>query len=425
MAAAQVGIVAAQVRLTAALETARAADSVVCTVDAPEPTPEPEPTPDPTPDPEPAPVLSGVTATVDTATRQTTLSWATPRTGTVTLTRADSTGRTGTTTRDAAEGTYLFSVYDSGATWVDLTISAQGETQTERLDTTAATPLSDPTPAPTGPKLTWAPPAGHESYPVRNAAVTTQQQTISGSGDVRVVLPDSVIGPIILSGFRNVVVVGGSIRALPVSQIGGTDQRLIYVRDVTGTVHLEGQLLDGNGSAGAETDAITANGSNTIVQVQNVRVVGLEGTQGTNHADVIQTWSGLQELRVDRLTGYSNYQGIKFQLTNTFRISKVDLRRVNLRGLTDQKYLFWMDPADIVPVVFNDVWILPVTGRDFGQSVWPGVTNATNPARVANGQATWPTMSKVSGHISNGLPPGGDFVPTGAAGLGYVSPGYL
>jgi hypothetical protein len=31
---------------------------------------------------------------------------------------------------------------------------------------------------------------------------------------------------------------------------------------------------------------------------------------------------------------------------------------------------------------------------------------------------------QISGVINGGLPPGGDYVPVGKAGTGYVSPGY-
>jgi hypothetical protein len=32
--------------------------------------------------------------------------------------------------------------------------------------------------------------------------------------------------------------------------------------------------------------------------------------------------------------------------------------------------------------------------------------------------------TKITGSVSNGVPSGGDYVPVGAAGTSYVSPGY-
>jgi len=58
-------------------------------------------------------------------------------------------------------------------------------------------------------------------------------------------------------------------------------------------------------------------------------------------------------------------------------------------------------------------------------AVWPdGYTTFGCPASYTNGIATWLNLTSVSGGITNGLPPGGDFVPPGVAGISYVSPGY-
>ena len=42
----------------------------------------------------------------------------------------------------------------------------------------------------------------------------------------------------------------------------------------------------------------------------------------------------------------------------------------------------------------------------------------------ANGTITWANTWAVFGFVTSGDPPGGDYVPRGVAGLGYVSPGY-
>ncbi|MCZ2837126.1 alkaline phosphatase D family protein [Modestobacter sp. VKM Ac-2985] len=306
-----------------------------------------------------------------------------------------------------------------------------GSTQVWGADTSTPTQPTNPTPSPE--QLTWAPPSGWETYPTRTVTASTSLTTISGSGDVRIILPSTVAAPITVSGFRNVVIMGGHIKAQPVSQLGGVDQRCIYATNISGILHIEGVLLDGNGRSGVgtEADAITVNGPNTIVQIQNVRAADFRGTQTGNHADIFQTWLGVKELRFDKLTGSSNYQGIKFELTNTFVIDKVTLRRVNLIGndLTPTDgggYYFWMEPAELQPIVFDQVWIRPRGTRPFGQSVWPGITNSTNAAVInGSGQATWPTRPQTSGVINNGIPPAGDFVPAGSVGVGYVSPGYV
>ncbi|MCZ2804763.1 hypothetical protein O2W18_06615 [Modestobacter sp. VKM Ac-2983] len=374
---------------------------------------------------EPA-IVTGVTVSYDTATDRGRVGWTTPREGSVVLSRTDSTGRTASTTQSASLGSYLFAAHASNATWVEYTLAASGEAVTVRVDpATGKVVGGTTTPPPAASEISWEPAAGWETHPVRSVPATPGQQTLlKGTGDVVLDLPDTVTGPIIIDGYRHVTIIGGSIRALPVSQINGIDQRLVYVRNVTGTVHIEGVLLDG-GVAGAETDGITANGARTILQVQNVRVVGLDGLQSTNHADAIQTWLGLKELRVDEFTAESDYQGIKFALTNTHVMDKVTIRDTNLTATgTGARYLYWMDPDDLFPIELVNVWVDPYGTQTLGKTVWPGNTNLTNAAVISGGTACWPTMEKVAGCISEGQPPAGDFVPAGLAGAGYVSPGY-
>ena len=104
------------------------------------------------------------------------------------------------------------------------------------------------------------------------------------------------------------------------------------------------------------------------------------------------------------------------------------LRHVDLHGIgSGTKYLYWMDPAAKTPIVLDDVWVDPYGTRSLGLSVWPGnpPPSGVTAAVISGGRASWPHMSTVSGYISEGTPPGGEFVPDGAVGIGYVSPGYV
>lgn len=373
--------------------------------------------------------IAGLRATFDQATFRPTMYWDSPTTGTVTVSRVDSTGRAGTTTTDAANLSYLFGALNSAATWADLTLATEGESQTVRVSTAA--PVD-----PNADLLSWAPPSGYQNYTVRRAALTSGYQEISGGGgDGLVILPDAIIGPIVLQDFRNVVLIGGSIKALPSAKVNGHDQRLIYLRRVTGTAHIEGVYLDG-AVDGAETDGIMANGNTLVMQIQNVHVNGLRGGQTPhNHADVFQTYLGVQRLRIHRLTGSSNYQGIKFELTTdaTINMTEVTIRDTNIIGSSwtptyDGGFMLWHDRDDVCPITYDNVYVDPRGTRPFGQSVWPGETNSVNPVQVTgtapNRVGRWPNM-RVTGEVREGTPPGGDFCPAGAVGIGYVSPGYL
>jgi hypothetical protein len=292
--------------------------------------------------------------------------------------------------------------------------------------------LSDllPLPAPRRP-LSWAPPPGWEELPVIEVDPTDKHQRVRGSGDVRIKLPGVPTGPVTVEGFRDVVSIGGSIRALTGSKAGGHDQRMLYIPGGR-LVHIEGLELDGS-TEGAETDGITANGLGMTLQLQNIRCTGLNGTQASNHADAVQAWLGLARLLVDGLTFTSGYQGLKWQKKagTAGRMGPALLRRVNGHGLHGQKYLVWPDKD--APATLEDVWVNPVKGRAFGISVWPGTTDRTTRSRAVLSagelpgelsRATWPGLPNITGHVSEGVPEDGDFVPQGLAGVGYVSPGY-
>ncbi|WP_036335377.1 hypothetical protein, partial [Modestobacter caceresii] len=133
------------------------------------------------------------------------------------------------------------------------------------------------------PALSWRPPAGYANYPVTKVTATTSLTTVSGrGGDVLIKLPtDRAVGPITIADCRNAVIIGGSIKALPSAKVAGHDQRAIYVRNCTGTVHIEGVHING-AVTGAQTDGIAANAPRAILQIQNVRVDGLRGMSTGN-----------------------------------------------------------------------------------------------------------------------------------------------
>ena len=282
------------------------------------------------------------------------------------------------------------------------------------------------------PTLKYARPNGWQTYAIKTvqgATTASQLEVIDGGGkSIRVVFPDRTVPPVRIQNFSNLVIIGGSIKALPVSKIGGSDQRLLHMPDAKGIVHIEGMLLDG-AVTNAETDGIMINGQTASVRLQNTRIDGLRGQKNSNHADGFQTFSGVKEMLFDRNTISSNYQGIKFELTNTFVMQRAVFSNINIVGLTSEQtdgapassggYYFWFDPDGLFPIKLENFWIKPRGTRPLGQSAWPGVTNQVNPAVFSNNQLRWPTAAKVTGSVSNGLPSSGDFVPAEYVGLNY------
>ena len=72
-------------------------------------------------------------------------------------------------------------------------------------------------------------------------------------------------------------------------------------------MHIEGILI--HGETDVMFDGIDINAPEATVQIENVRMTGVWGSDGTEHADAIQTWGGVKDLRVDHLLADGDYQG--------------------------------------------------------------------------------------------------------------------
>jgi hypothetical protein len=297
-----------------------------------------------------------------------------------------------------------------------------------------AAPAAAPAPpvaaghAPTGGPLSWAPPAGYERYPVKQVTAAGSLNTVNGGGgDVVIQLSTAhAVGPVVITNCRNAVLIGGQIDVLPSSQVGGSDQRGIYVRNCTGTVHIEGVRING-AVAGSESDGIAVSAPNAVVQIQNVRVESMQGGKSGNHADVFQPWGGVREFRIDRLSGSTNYQGLHIGV-DMGPIGRGTVRNTNIASSEsasiDQGGQFlWMN-CNAYPMTLDNVYVAGRSGRSFGTSIWPQTNDGSCPAVVSAGVASWPAYSSLVGNVHDGRPVSGDFVPAGSVGLGYSSPGY-
>jgi hypothetical protein len=180
----------------------------------------------------------------------------------------------------------------------------------------------------------------------------------------------------------------------------------LYLKGQTGTVHIEGLRMAGPDiSEGIDLDQRLG----AIVQIENVRIDGIHARDETgftdNHPDLIQTWAGPAELRVDGLTGSSDYQGFTFnpmQYGTQAPPRLFDLRQVNIVGTSTAGYLLWK--SSVFPISTTDVWVQPNPNKSWTRTLWPNV-------------AAWPNVNK-------GVPAAGDFVAASTAGTAYSSPGY-
>jgi hypothetical protein len=279
----------------------------------------------------------------------------------------------------------------------------------------------DPAPDPVGQKLRWAPP--QLTMPTTIKVGAGGGQFTLQSGKDYVVKVGNVSGPVRLIGGRNIVLIGGHIT---IPWAGGSasigDRLALYLKNQTGTVHVEGLLIDNSG--GDLSEGIQIDAPDAVVQIENCRIEGIHARDevdfSDNHPDLIQPWGGVQSLRVNRFTGKTDYQG--FFLVGP--IGHVDIRQANIVGTDTSRYLYWQGTF---PTHLSKVWVSPAPSRSLGWSVWPDM-NGTAPrqAQLASDglSVSWPVDLGINGSIQEGAPPSGDFVPQGSVGTGYVSPGY-
>ena len=259
-----------------------------------------------------------------------------------------------------------------------------------------------------GPKLAWSPPELENPETV-SAAPDARNVRLDPGRDYRVELPDEPLagpGGLQVHGGRNVVIVGGAIDVdLQGAEPSVAARRGLLLKDQTGTIHVEGLLIRGRDlTEGINLDQRAG----ATVQLQNIRIEGVHAIDqrnfSDNHPDVLQTWAGPAVLRVDRLTGDTDYQGL---FLNPREFSprlpeRFDLRHLQIKGRPTSRYLLWQ--AERFPLTVRNVWVRPPRGRPADQTLWPD-PRAWRGTRL-------------------GTPPDGDFVPRGIAGSDYASPGY-
>ena len=315
--------------------------------------------------------------------------------------------------------------------------------------------------------LDWAPPVLRDPVTINLPATGTVRLNLDNARDYIIRYPDvRRVGGLTLRGGRNIVIIGGASTLPPNC---GKGHRNIQIKDKPGVmdrriIHIEG--LDIDGSGGGEGDGIGIGAPSAIVQLENDRITGLIGHLSSSHADVIQTWGGVKQLRIDHLTGASHYNNLYLRRENSPLKpgdASVVLDNVNLfgyvnppgwdehttlraiaigtqppNGSCDGHLCGPPNPRDPVncqvpgSVVLNNVYADP-PDKPLDEFAWPTSTmSAAGCAAVLSPDGTsmsWPALSAafggpVTGAIQLGPPPGGDFVPAGSVGVGYVSPGY-
>ena len=290
--------------------------------------------------------------------------------------------------------------------------------------------------------LKWAPPNTSGYTPIE----ITSSENLSLDPDTDYVVTKlQTTGGFQIFGGRNIVIIGGEIAD------GGLNiRKTTWNRPMTNgrIVHIEGVLFSGTDVV---ADGIGGDAPEAIIQIENCRIEGRKGIKSGLHADVLQFWGGVKELRVDGLSGFSNYQGIftKVEASKTdkpigvYKLRRVDLHEKGAPYEGGLPILMWFGSSDgFSPLRFEiergSVWVeTDPSHHTFRDTLFP----KPDPAHIATDgigtYATWPTLTPTGmsgilvqdgsggyGRVYHGGGRWGQYVPVGRAGVGYVSPGY-
>jgi len=284
------------------------------------------------------------------------------------------------------------------------------------------------------PQLKWPPP------PLVNPVTVTVApgnfaHWCQHNEDVKLVWPAGKhVGSVTIAACHNVVSIAGWTTVPATADTSNSaPSRAFYVDQDTGTVHIEGLLVDSSG--GAMEDVIDINAPLATVQIENVRAERIYGFNDQFHADCVQPFGGVKALRIYSFTCRTAYQGLSIgPMPGTPPGWTADIENTNI-VLVDAPiygahnnggYLFWPCAdsacAGLARTVLSQVWLQPRPGQPPASTVWAGGFVSVN-SQFAHPYINFAALP-IDGHVTVGTPPGGDFVPVGVAGLGYVSPGY-
>lgn len=322
---------------------------------------------------------------------------------------------------------------------------------------TGGTTPPPPPPPPPGP-LTWSPPACGAGGLVctdlyLSNTGSNQAPQLASNVDYRIHLPTSgpLVGGLMIRGGHNVQIIGGQINmTVPCSDSSSACKGIYIAKSTAGQVYVEGVLIrnpttipptcstSGMPCSTGDGIGVDTQGTSTPTDVtlQNVRVEGISGCSGgSDHADILQPYQAHgSTFRIDRFTGTSNCQGIQID-PDLAQSDPPDyiIKNTNLKVINNpysgnsNRYMWWLTGGSTGCISGNisltNAYMQQPNGSLNAYAAWPETDTPTACHSVWSAPTlSFPNSGQITGTISAGLPPGGDFV-TGA-GTSYVSPGY-
>lgn len=239
-------------------------------------------------------------------------------------------------------------------------------------------------------------------------------------------------------GGRNIQIIGGHLARpdkTPASD-PKTGKRTKYhgvllgVSSHTGTFYAEGLVLNANNQYGVDTIAVGApKGKQPGKHIlQNVHLRGVYGTSKGQHADGLQAVGPVETLWMHNVTVISACQGMV--ITPHHKLADVRLSNVNIRyadpdfrNAAANGFALWLgngkntrEQVQATRYSFENVYVQPRTHyHNFGwaqSAIAPGrhMPKGNRPYNKNAKHAHFPEYN-ASGYITQGVPPGGDFVP--------------
>jgi hypothetical protein len=317
------------------------------------------------------------------------------------------------------------------------------------------------------PRLTWAPPrcgdAEHSctTLYLQNTG-SHQMPLLNNNTDYRIYLPTNgpLVGGITITGGRRVEIIGGEINlTYPCSNDGSSCIGIYIAKNSPGAVFVEGVWIrnahrvglacPGGASREAQTcstgDGIDVNTANdgvinvNTITLENIRVDGISGCSGyADHADVFQPYQAPADtIRIDGMTGVTNCQGLNLDpdlayskwhtFPSSITVKNTNIHIIpNLYSSTAAGPAWWLTyglTCESGPVSLTGAYSSEPRCDLTPPPIWPNPGDRRCGVRYSGGVVSW-THARINGSIRTEAPPGGDFVPLGVAGLGYLSPGY-
>jgi hypothetical protein len=187
------------------------------------------------------------------------------------------------------------------------------------------------------------------------------------------------------------------------------DNWVAYLHNTTGTLWVDDVHFGGTNLAGG----VQLQEPGATVVMRDVLFDTVYGSYTTNHAELVQTWSGPSRFLIDGLTGATTYQGLFLlpnQWDNTTVETQWDFRNIDIDD-SQGAYALWVgDQNGAFPLNLQSVYVVPNPARTWrGWWLWGFNGQDSN----TPGQGTW-------ANVIGTAPPDGHFVqaaPGGATGV--------